>query len=109
MEDNLIKELMTSIRCSLCGRHYEVDNITVLGHQEDLWFLRAFCSACRTYCLVAAVVKQDRVPKVVTDLTQSELDRFRSLSRLEADEVLDMHNFLKDFDGDFARLFNEEA
>jgi len=105
MKDDLIKEVMTLIKCSLCGHHYEADNITVLEHQEGLWFLRAFCSDCRTYCLVAAVVKGDRTPKVVTDLTQSELGRFKKAGKLEANEVLDMHNFLKDFDGDFAQLF----
>jgi len=56
---------------------------------------------------VAAVVTEDRVPKVITDLTEAELDRFRNLNTLTADEVLDMHNFLKDFHGDFAQLFNQ--
>jgi len=107
VEENLIKKLMASIKCGICGQHYEVDNVGVLGHQQDLWFLSAFCSACQTRCLVAAVVTEDRVPKVITDLTEAELDRFRNLNTLTADEVLDMHNFLKDFHGDFAQLFNQ--
>ena len=105
MEDGLIKRLMTSVKCSVCGHHFEVDNINILGHREDLWFLRSHCSACHSQCLVVAVIKEGKVPEVITDLTEAELDRFKNVGVLTADEVLDMHNFLKDFSGDFSRLF----
>ena len=98
---------MASMKCGICEQRYEVDNVSVLGHEQDLWFLSAFCSACHTRCLVAAVVKEDRVPEVITDLTEAELDRFKSLDTLSTDEMLDMHNFLRGFDGDFSRLFNQ--
>jgi len=108
MEEKLIKRFMTSIKCSVCGQRYEVDNVKVLGHQEDLWFLNVFCSACQTQCLVAAVVKEGRAPKVTTDLTEGELDKFKKMDKLTADEVLDMHSFLKSFGGDFSQLFNQK-
>ena len=108
MEEGLIKRLMASIKCSVCGQRYEVDNINILGQQEDLWFLSASCPACHTRCLVAAVIREGRVPEVTTDLTEAELGRFMNVGKTTADEVLDMHNFLKDFDGDFSRLFSQE-
>jgi len=108
MEEKLIKRFMTSIKCSVCGQRYEVDNIKVLGHQEDLWFLSVFCSACHTQGLVAAVVKEGKAPKVTTDLTEAELDKFKKMDKLTADEMLDMHSFLKDFDGDFSQLFSQK-
>ncbi len=108
MEENLIKRFMTSIKCSVCGQRYEVDNVKVLGHQEDLWFLNVFCSACQTQCLVAAAVKEGRIPKVINDLTEAELERFKKMDNLTADELLDMHSFLEDFDGDFLQLFSQK-
>ncbi len=108
MEEGLIKRLMASIKCSVCGQRYEVDNINILGQQEDLWFLSASCPACHARCLVAAVIREGRVPEVTTDLTEAELGRFMNVGKATADEVLDMHNFLKDFDGDFSRLFSQE-
>ncbi len=108
MEEKLIKRFMTSIKCSVCQQRYEIDNVKVLGHQEDLWFLSVFCPACQTQCLVAAVIKEGKMPKVTTDLTEAELDKFMKMDRLTADEVLDMHSFLKDFDGDFFQLFNQK-
>ncbi len=107
MEEKLIKRFMTSIKCSVCGQRYEVDNVKVLGHQEDLWFLSVSCSACQTQCLVAAVIKESKTPKVITDLAEAELDKFKKMDKLTADEVLDMHSFLKGFDGDFSQFFSQ--
>ena len=108
MEETFIKRLVASIKCAVCGQHYEIDNINVLGHDENLWFLRTLCSACHTQCLVAAVIKEDRAPEVITDLTAAELDRFKNMGVVTADEVLDIHNFLKDFSGGFSRLFSQQ-
>ena len=106
VEEGLIKRLVASIKCRVCGWRYDAGDIDVIGHRDDLWFLRALCSICHTQCLVAAVIKGSKVPEVITDLSEAELDRFRGMGVLTADEVLDMHNFLEDFNGDFSRVFN---
>ena len=106
MEEKLIKRFMTSIKCSACGQRYEVNNVKVLDHQEDLWFLSVSCSACQTQCLVAAVIKESKAPEIITDLAEAEWDEFQKMDKLTADEMLDMHSFLKGFDGDFSQLFS---
>ena len=108
MKENVIKRVMASLKCGVCQQRYEPDNISVLGHEEDLWFLGVFCPACHTQYLMAAVIKEGKAPEVVTDLTEAEWDKFKNEVGLTADEVLDMHKFLKDFDGDFSRLFGRE-
>jgi hypothetical protein len=108
VKENVIKRVMASLRCGVCQQRYEPDNVTVLGQQEDLWLLKVFCPTCHTQYLVAAVIKEGKAPEVITDLTEAEWDKFRNAVGLTADEVLDMHNFLKDFDGDFSRLFGRE-
>ena len=106
VNESIIKKLMSSIKCAVCGQHYEEDGTKILGHQEDLWFLSVSCPVCHTRCLAAAVIKEDKAPQVITDLTGVEQEKFTSVDRLTADEVLDMHNFLKNFDGDFSLLFS---
>ena len=107
MEEGNIKKLMASIECSDCGQCYEEDNIDVLGNYEDLWFMSVYCMSCRTQYLIAVVVTEEKVTEVISDLTEAELNKSGSTVRLTADEVLDMHSFLKEFDGDFVRLFNK--
>jgi len=108
MEEGLIKRVISLMKCGVCGQRYETDNVSVLGHEEGLWFLRLFCPSCQTQYLVAAVIREGKTPEVITDLTEAELDKFRDAGRLTANEVLDMHNFLKDFDGDFSRLLGQK-
>ena len=106
MEENIIKRLMTSVKCSVCGQRFETYNIDVLSECKDLWVLKASCPGCHTQCLVVAIVNQEKAPEVITDLTEAELDKFSAAGRVTADDVLDMHNLLKNFDGDFSWLFN---
>ena len=106
MEESTIKKLMTSAKCNSCGQRYEADNIEVIGHHADLWFMSVFCLACRANYLVAVIVDGETVGEMVTDLSMSELEKFRDADDLKADEVLDMHDFLKGFEGDFSQLFN---
>ena len=107
IEESVIKKLMASTKCGVCGARYEVDDIHVLGHEKDLWFLKASCSACHSQSLVAAVIKKGRITDFITDLTTAELDKFKNVDVIAADDVLDTHIFLRDFDGDFSQLFNQ--
>lgn len=107
MEERLVRKLMASIKCASCREHYEPINIDVLAHSEDIWLLRAQCAFCHTQSLVVAIIKEERKPEVFTDLTRAEILRFHASSLVGEDAVLDMHRFLREFDGDFAALFGE--
>jgi hypothetical protein len=108
MEEKLIKKLIASITCGSCGQHYDEDSIKVIERSEDLWFLQVHCPGCDLKCLVAAIIRDDyAVPEIVTDLTETELEKFYGAEGVRTDDVLDMHEFLKEFDGDFPRIFHE--
>ena len=107
MDESLVKRLMSSLKCHICGQHYDTTGIKVLGHRDDFWFLKIFCPACRSQSLIAAVIGEDKPLEVITDLTEAEFDRFKQ-NQIVANDVLDIHNILKGFDGDFSILFAEE-
>ncbi len=106
MEERVIIKLMSSMKCEECGQNYESYNVDVLGHREDMWFLRVHCPACHTQCLVAAVVKEEKMLEEVNDLTDAEVGEHQR-ETIVVDDMLDMHNFLIDFDGDFSQLFHQ--
>lgn len=108
MNERFIKKLMSTIKCNVCGEYYETNNIKVLGHRDDIWFLKVFCPACHSQALVAAAIKEGKPLEVVTDLTEAELAKFAQTSTISADDMLDLHSFLQDFDGDFAKLFSQD-
>ena len=43
----------------------------------------------------------------MTDLTKAELDKFAQSSPVSADDVLNLHGFLDNFNGDFVKLFDQ--
>lgn len=104
-----MKELMTGVNCAVCGRRYEAGNINILYHQEELWFVSVFCQSCQTKGLVAALIKESGEAQFVTDLSEGELARFIESPTVSADDVLDFHTFLDNFDGDFASLFGNKG
>jgi len=57
--------------------------------------------------LIFAIIKETEESESVTELTPEEWDRFRKMSQIDADDVLDMHQFLRHFDGDFVSLLQE--
>ena len=105
MGERFIKRLLASVTCNVCGQHYETDDVRIISHEEDSWILKVACSACGTQCLMAAVVKEDRSPELITDLTETEMDNFETVGMVTADDTIDMNRFLRDFDGDFSWLF----
>ena len=59
--------------------------------------------------MVFAVVQEGEAQPVVTELTPEEEGEFREMPPLDADDVLDAHQFLRDFNGDFVRLFRRQT
>ena len=105
MQERFIKQLISMIKCGVCGQRYQVANVDILGHYGELWFTNVFCSACGSQALVAVVIKEGTPTVVVTDLTEKEYAEFLDSNPVGMDDVLDIHNFLKDFGGDFWQLF----
>jgi hypothetical protein len=103
MDENLIRRLIATIKCGKCGLNYHVDDVKIIQQNDDMWFLKVYCPSCDTKSMVAALIKKE--PEAVSDLTDTEVAEFEPLDVVAADDVLDMHRFLDEFDGDFTRLF----
>lgn len=119
--EQIIKRLMAAVKCTVCGSPYESDRIKFLGHRDELWFLTVTCSRCHTQGLVAALLKDANgnsatltrisVPgkALAPEVVNPEPPAVTPEEPVTADDVLEMHGFLQDFDGDFARLFGSSG
>ncbi|MBM3157020.1 MAG: hypothetical protein FJ004_07010 [Chloroflexi bacterium] len=107
MREAFLKRLFTMIKCESCGHTYRVSDIEILGHEEYIWLFNVSCGHCRTQGLVAIVVREANIEKWITDLTEAEYGSFAQAATVEINDVLDMHNFLKEFDGNFASILSD--
>ncbi len=51
------------------------------------------------------MVKEGKVTELLTELTPEEQKKLAAATPLSSDDLMDMHSFLTDFNGDFATLF----
>ena len=103
MEEGLIKKLATSLKCTACGKYYESASVDIVGHESDLWFFKAACTSCHAEFLVAAVLQEFPGPE--PESRRGRLNQTGTASSITADDLLAMHDFLRDFNGDFSSAF----
>ena len=108
MQEAFLRRLFAKVSCGICGQKYDTANIRILDQEDGLWVLSVHCSSCGTQGLIAAVVQEGNISEVSTELTEAEYTRFTSSGAVGMDDVIEMHGFLKEFDGDFSGLFSEE-
>lgn len=123
-----IKELVlrNMHRCVVCHREYSTDDIEIISRKSDIWTMLVECDDCHARNFVAAVLN-DADPQdaqlALRRLTEDAILQAEHASprhRKDADilpegptdgppvtagDVIDMHLFLEDFDGDFSSLF----
>jgi hypothetical protein len=106
-------------RCSVCHRTFEPDDVHVLSRKADMWMLMVSCGECHARNFVAAVIGDGDAEEAQLALRRLGEEHVRSRPDVEieaeggdepgdpvsVDDVLEIHEFLNGFDGDFQRLF----
>ncbi len=103
----LIKNIQAMMRCPSCGSSYEENHIHFLGQLDMAALIQLDCQSCGLPVMATIVVSEKQpaaAPKLMTDVSREEL---KDVNRepVTADHVVDTHQFLKGFDGNFEKLF----
>ncbi len=109
---NAVKHLMRTTACSHCkGKHTEHDvNVILTTKLEGLFELR--CGKCHISSLMTVILsptietKKNSLPPPgrvdIQNITSNPL------STISKNDILDVKNFLNNFDGNFKKLFTNE-
>ena len=105
-------------RCSVCHNEFASDDIQVVSRRDDMWMMVVTCDECHGRNFVAAVLgdgdpdeaqlalrKLSEGGRVGLDTPQAQESAADVGPPVSVDDVIDMHEFLNGFDGDFSRLF----
>ncbi len=115
-------------RCAVCHRSFNSDDIHVISRKPDMWTMLVECTDCHARNFVAAVLNdgdpQDAQlalrqlsEKAIRKIQDSDVSEELAIELeapidgepVQAGDVVDMHEFLKDFDGDFRRIFQTQG
>lgn len=103
----LIRQIAARVKCAVCGHHFAMSDIRVLGHREQIWAMRVNCRECRTQALLLAVVDGKTTQPVYTDLSPDEWQRFNDRPPISVDDVIAMHQHIQSYDGDFSEILED--
>lgn len=92
------------VTCAFCGRHYQPRRLRFVGFDKSVWLFLAACAHCQSLALIGVVLQDGGA--TVRELTPAELEHFSRRPAVTTDDVLDVHDHLASFDGDFHRLFH---
>ncbi len=101
----LIRSIKSLMRCPNCGSSYRTSSIQLLEEMDMACLIHLECKQCGMPVLATIIAKTERVeqPKIMTNIGVKEVDLTgeEKLSQVTVDDVINMHEFLKNFDGDF--------
>ena len=105
-----LRTQLSEFSCSACGRSYRPNQIRVLAQREELFFVKLSCRGCGTHSVAIVTIQVDdsEHPQLNAGELQPALERADDTeSAVSGDYLLEMHAFLREFDGDFRRLFRD--
>ena len=105
MEEEYIKNYLADLPCGYCGQQYVSSNMELVNNSGSYYTFSVYCQYCNRQNFVTVFVNKGEVIEPEVELNEEEIVKF--CTPLCSDDVLDMHTFLKDFDGDFSALFPE--
>lgn len=97
--------------CVHCRQRFSLDDMRIVGRNGNLWVLAVRCPECASQSFVAAVVGEHddgtTVEAAAIDLVDEDVADYEleEPDPVTVDDVLDMHEYLDGFDGNFLRLF----
>ncbi len=130
--DNQIRRIVVERmdRCTVCHRRFVEDDVEVVSRKSDVWLMIVQCKDCHSRSF-AAVVGDTSAPIdseslfgfrpdgsiEITFETDGEYFDLQQYSESEedgealvtVDDLLEMHDFLDSFDGDFKSLFADQT
>jgi len=101
---NLFAQLLNETSCNNCGSDYTEDDIAIIGSLKDEVFLHLACPKCDSNAMVNAIINRYKINRKHSGLKIRHLGD--NISPITANEVIEIHNFLETFDGDFKELFS---
>ena len=93
---NLLRTVHSNVRCPQCGRQYAFSDIKIRGIVDSICFLELHCT--------------DHMPLVATVMIEQKGDKHKNYnnSPIKSDDVIEVHKALKDFKGNFQKMFNQK-
>ena len=108
---DFIRDRARFYNCPVCGRSLKGCEVQVLSHEDERFHLQVTCAQCQvTFIVVLAIAggaltdSADEVESVVPEAVEEPVAAAEPIS---VDEILDLHLYLKSFQGTLTELVHQ--
>ena len=106
-----IRDRARFYNCPVCGRSLKGCDIQVLSHEEERFHLQVTCAQCQVTFIVVLAIAGGGVEEVESVETPTALaaaaSRGHDAEPITVDEILDVHLYLKGFQGTLTDLLHQ--
>jgi hypothetical protein len=102
-----IRDRARFYNCPVCGRSLKGCDIQVLSHEEERFHIQVTCAQCQVTFIVVIAIAGGAVEEIENVETLAEEELTPAREPISVDEILDLHLYLKNFQGTLTELIHQ--
>jgi hypothetical protein len=102
-----IRDRARFYNCPVCGRSLKGCDVQVLSHEEERFHLQVTCAQCQVTFIVVLAIAGGAVEEIDKAIPEQEAEPIEAAEPITIDEILDLHVYLKNFQGTLTELIQQ--
>jgi hypothetical protein len=98
-----IRDRARFYNCPVCGRSLKGCEVQVLSHEEERFHLQVTCAQCQVTFIVVLAIAGGAVEEI-DSVTPEPVEERVAVEPITVDEIIDLHLYLKTFQGTLTEL-----
>lgn len=99
---SIIKHLKKEVPCNSCDKKFDDNSIKVLSSYNSDAIFHFDCPHCKNQLIIHVSVLEQNEKESKINISAHKPEN------ISKNDILDIHNFLSQFNGDFKKLFSTE-
>lgn len=100
-----IRDRARFYNCPVCGRSLKGCDVQVLSHENERFHLQVTCAQCQVTFIVVLAIAGGAVDEIGAMVPEPAAEPVVEAEPISVDEILDLHLYLKNFQGTLKELF----
>jgi hypothetical protein len=102
-----IRDRARFYNCPVCGRSLKGCDVQVLSHEDERFHLQVTCAQCQVTFIVVLAIAGGAVEEIEASIAEPVSEPSAYAEPISADEIIDVHLFLKGFQGTLRELIQQ--
>jgi hypothetical protein len=102
-----IRDRARFYNCPVCGRSLKGCDVQVLSHEEERFHIQVTCAQCQVTFIVVLAIAGAAVEEIETSAPEPVAEPVASAEPISVDEIIDLHLWLKGYQGTLTELLQQ--